>query len=125
MPVGFPRVRSVTEGTDAAAPFGVILEVAVTDTRFAVVWEELAGVEDGDGAGAGVVVARSDRVIVHDAHNPTQFHVGRVTTGASAGAVMSQNPGTEHSVLSFFWRSSPQDTHDLNQDMCTKALTVT
>jgi len=46
---GFPRVRSVTEGADAASPFGVILEVALTDTRFAVVWEELAGAEDGDG----------------------------------------------------------------------------
>ena len=52
---------------------GIAVEVAVGDTRFAVVWEEVASSEDG----TNVVVVRSDRLIVHDANTTTLLHVGR------------------------------------------------
>jgi len=49
--------------------------------------------------GAGIVVARIARVIVPDAHTPTQFHVGRVHIGALSKSLTSARTRVDTRVV--------------------------
>jgi hypothetical protein len=70
---------------------GIAVEVAVADTRFAVVWEEVASSEDG----TNVVIVRSDRLIVNDANTTTLLHVGRALNPETLSK-FAQRPPPEH-----------------------------